>query len=574
MAQKYFSEAIIPKLNDEIPVISLIIFPRNATCLGDFSLINIMDFNFNNRQAFLKQLKTEKFDVVIIGGGVTGAGALLDAQSRGLKACLIEMQDFSQGTSSRSTKLIHGGLRYLKQFDLGLVAEVGQERNTLFKNAQHLTIPTEVIIPFEKGGSMNKYSAKLAMIAYEYLAKVDRKYKHTMLSKREVKNLLPSLDDSKLEGGVIYYEYKTNDSRLCIELLKTAVSKGAVALNYVKGIAFKYDDGKISGLEVEDQLTNERFHIKTDFCIASAGPWTDEILQLENEKLPNKVVLTKGVHIVFQQERFPLANAVYFEVGDGRMVFAIPKFDKVYVGTTDTFYNENKATPDINEEDADYIIRAINNKFKGMALTKEDVVAAWSGLRPLIKEEGKGESEISRKDEVFETESGLVAIAGGKLTGFRKMAEKVVNIVAKAHSKKYDTPLKECKTVDLPLLGSDADDLQTFCASQEAQNLTNIEKQKLYHWFGKQAYEVLKENTIDGLPDYIAKSLNYSLKYEMVTNPIDFLIHRIQLGYYDLDICLEYLPLVLNEVQKFTNSTQNIDDYKDSLTVLKDFKRL
>lgn len=537
-----------------------------------FYLSFYMEFSFRNRSHFINNLKTKNYDVVIIGGGVTGAGALLDAQSRGLSACLVEMQDFSEGTSSRSTKLIHGGLRYLKQGDLKLVAEVGRERNTLYKNAGYLTQPTEVIIPFEKGGSMNKFTAKLAMVAYEFLAKVERRFKHSMLKKREVKNLLPNIEQEGLKGGVIYYEYKTNDSRLTVEVLKKAVSLNADALNYIKATDFIYENGKISGVKVNDILSGEKFTIDTKHCICSAGPWTDEILQLENNQLPNRVVLTKGVHIVLEKECFGLANAVYFEVGDGRMVFAIPKFDKVYVGTTDTFYQNEKTTPDVTKEDVNYILKAINNKFNQVNLVLEDVVAVWSGLRPLIKEEGKGESEISRKDEVFVTETGLVAIAGGKLTGFRKMAEKVVDIIAKEYAKNTQTEYRECVTENLPLLGTEKDVATSFIDYAVLSGLSKTEGQKLYHWFGKQAHDVLKENEVTGLPNYLGKSLNYSIKYEMVTNPIDFIIHRTQLAYFNLDEALEYLPAVTQKINSELGLHLKQEDYINKLNFLKAFK--
>lgn len=530
-----------------------------------------MNFSRKNREHFIQKIRSESFDVVIIGGGVTGAGALLDAQSRGLKACLIEMQDFSQGTSSRSTKLIHGGLRYLKQLDLKLVAEVGRERNTLKSNASYLTQPTEVIIPFEEGGSMNKWTARLAMIAYEFLAKVEPKYRHTMLRKRTVRNLLPNLNDTKLKGGVIYYEYKTNDSRLTIELIKKAVSMGAVALNYCKAVGFQYTQNEVSAIELIDLLSQEKMVVRTKACITAAGPWTDDVLKLENQSLPNKLVLTKGIHIVFQKSRFPLHNAVYFEVGDGRMLFGIPKFDKVYVGTTDTFYTDQKEEPNITIQDVQYLLDAVNQKFNVPKLTKKEVVAAWSGLRPLVKQEGKGESEISRKDEVFVSDSGIVAIAGGKLTGYRKMAEKVVDLVAKRHAEKTGESFKKCVTEDLKFLGHDTKDEKTFLTAVKLTKIVSqLEAEKLYHWFGKQAYDVLNEHAVEGLPTYLGKALVYCTKNEMVTNPIDFLIHRTQLAYYDVMEAKGHLLAVHNYLMATTGKTSL--SMEKCLAVLNDLK--
>lgn len=531
-----------------------------------------MSFSINNRTEIIQNLKENRFDVVIIGGGVTGAGALLDAQSRGMKACLIEMQDFSQGTSSRSTKLIHGGLRYLKQGDLKLVAEVGKERNTLFKNAPYLTQPTEVIVPFIQGGSMGKFTAKIAMIAYEYLAKVEKRFGHKMLKKRHVTTLLPNVRKDNLKGGVIYYEYKTNDSRLVIENIKKAVSIDAKALNYVKATQFLYDESnKISGVKVQDQFTNEEFEIKTKSCVSAVGPWTDSIMQLNDSSAPKNVVLTKGVHIVFPKSKFSLENAVYFEVGDGRMIFAIPKFDKVYIGTTDTFYQDEIANPDVSKEDVEYIIAAIHNNFEKVKLTLGDVIGAWSGLRPLIKEEGKDESEISRKDEVFTTDSGLVAIAGGKLTGYRKMAEKVIDIIEKDFVDANHTGFRVCTTEDIALLGFDEETEQDFVNKASTYSLSALEAEQMYHWFGKQVYQVLKEGSIEGLPDYLGKSLRYCFANEMVTNPIDFVIHRTQIAYFDLEMTLEYLPFVYDFLKDVT-PLKEISVYEKQLLELKKFK--
>jgi glycerol-3-phosphate dehydrogenase len=527
-----------------------------------------MNFSIHNRNEYLQQLKSEEYDLVIIGGGVTGAGALLDAQSRGMKVCLIEMQDFSQGTSSRSTKLIHGGLRYLKQGDLKLVAEVGKERNTLFKNAPHLTQPTEVIIPFVQGGEMGAFSAKLAMIAYEWLANVEKRFKHKMLRKRDVYNLLPNINTENLKGGVIYFEYKTNDSRLVIENIKKAISIGATAINYIKAIGFEYKNGKIASVKVEDLFSKEVFEIKTKTCISAVGPWTDGIMKMDNANAPNKVILTKGVHITLSKKDFSLENAVYFEVGDGRMVFAIPKFDNVYIGTTDTFYKDDVVNPSIDKEDVQYILNALNTNFK-TNLTMSQVIGAWSGLRPLVKEEGKGESEISRKDEVFETDTNLIAIAGGKLTGYRKMAEKVVDIVQSKLEQSFD----KCSTENIHFLGFDTKHESDYIQYAVDKGIEEINAERMYHWFGSQAYDVLNYDAVIGLPDFIGKSLRYSLANEMITNPIDFLIHRTQVAYFNVDNSIDYLQAVYDFLESQGLKQDPIEVYLSHLNSLKEFKK-
>jgi glycerol-3-phosphate dehydrogenase len=529
-----------------------------------------MNFSVSERKSWIERLKNENFELLIIGGGVTGAGALLDAQSRGIKTCLIE----SQGTSSRSTKLIHGGLRYLKQGDLKLVAEVGKERNILYKNAPHLTQPTEVIIPFVEKGSMGKFSSKLAMLTYEFLAKVESRFKHKLLNKRELMNLVPSFKNDKLKGGVIYFEYKTNDSRLVIENIKKALEYDALALNYVKATGFLYQNSKISGVNVEDLLSGEQFEIKTQTCISAVGPWTDQIMQLDNAQAPNKVILTKGVHLTLDKKDFPLENAVYYEVGDGRMVFAIPKFENVYIGTTDTFYTEDKANPAVEKKDIDYILNSIKNNFNNtQKLTNQSIKGAWAGLRPLVKEEGKGETEISRKDEIFETDSNLIAIAGGKLTGYRKMAEKVVDIADKKLSEINHSTKRYCITEDMKFLGYDPNPEKEFIEMAENQGISTAHAEELYHWFGKQAYQVIGYPTIENIPNYLAKSLGYCFDNEFVINPIDFLIHRTQVAYFDLELSKKVLPFVYGYLKnKSIIEMKEISFYEKQLTFLEEFK--
>jgi glycerol-3-phosphate dehydrogenase len=252
------------------------------------------------------------------------------------------------------------------------------------------------------------------------------------------------------------------------------------------------------------------------------------------------------VHISLSKATFGLEHAVYFEVGDGRMVFAIPKFDNVYVGTTDTFYTQEKSNPSIDKADVQYILDAINRNFEQTKLTFADVKGAWAGLRPLVKEEGKGETEISRKDEIFVTESKLIAIAGGKLTGYRKMAEKVVDLVVKS----LDMNAIACRTETMCLLGFETQHESVFIHYAAERGMQKLDAERMYHWFGKQAYTVLEYPSVQNLPDFLGKSLSYSFENEMITNPLDFLIHRTQIPYFDLELSLKYLPFVTNYLAK------------------------
>ena len=391
----------------------------------------VKPFSGLQRSVVLDQIVSEELDVLVVGGGITGAGILLDSASRGMNAAVIEMQDFAAGTSSRSTKLVHGGLRYLKNLEVGLVAEVGKERAIVYENAPHVTTPEWMLLPIIKGGTFGKFSTGAGLALYDRLAGVKRKERRSMLSKKETLDKEPLLRKSDIKGGGYYVEYRTDDARLTLEIMKEAVHRGGKAVNYVKAEQLLYEDGKVVGVRAKDVVTGETREIRAKKVVNAAGPWVDEIRELDQSKKGKHMFLTKGVHLVFDQSKFPLQQAVYFDTpfDDGRMMFAIPRAGKTYIGTTDTQYTKNPVHPQMTVEDRDYIVDAANFMFPGINVTKEDVESSWSGVRPLIHEEGKDPSEISRKDEIFLSDSGLITIAGGKLTGYRKMAEKVVNLI-------------------------------------------------------------------------------------------------------------------------------------------------
>src|SRR3989344_402894 len=246
------------------------------------------NFSSKNRTAIIEKMSTDEFDVLIIGGGITGAGIALDATARGLKVALIDMQDFAAGTSGMSTKLIHGGLRYLKQLEFKLVAEVGKEREIIHRNAPHLTKPERMLLPIVKGGSLGKFSTRIAMWIYEWLAGVKKEEWHKVLSKEETIVTEPLLEQKNLLGAVLFYEYRTDDARLTIEVIKEAVDRGAIALNYMKAVSFNYDNEKVSGALVQDQFTKKEYNIKAKYIVNAGGPWVDELDDLERKKEPHK----------------------------------------------------------------------------------------------------------------------------------------------------------------------------------------------------------------------------------------------------------------------------------------------
>ncbi|MGO3113098.1 MAG: glycerol-3-phosphate dehydrogenase/oxidase [Staphylococcus saprophyticus] len=519
-----------------------------------------MSLSTLKREQIKKDLKDPEFDVVIIGGGITGAGIALDASERGMKVALVEMQDFAQGTSSRSTKLVHGGLRYLKQLQVGVVAETGRERAIVYENGPHVTTPERMLLPMHKGGSMGKFTTSIGLAMYDRLAGVKKAERKTMLNAKETLEKEPLVKKAGLKGGGSYVEYRTDDARLTIEVMKRAEEKGAKVINHTKSVHFTYDSNeKVNGIQVEDQISNETYPIKAKKVINASGPWVDEVRSGDYARNNKQLRLTKGVHIVIDQSKFPLGQAVYFDTEkDGRMIFAIPREGKAYVGTTDTFYDNNKTSPLANQEDRDYLIDAINYMFPDVNVADEDIESSWAGVRPLILEEGKDPSEISRKDEVWEGKSGLLTIAGGKLTGYRHMALEIVDLLSKRLKSEFGLKFDKCATKHLTISGGDVGGSANFdkFIEQKVEEAKSyqIDESTARHFaskYGSNAEELFKiaqtaQYQETGLPLDIYTELVYSIQNEMVYRPTDFFIRRTGKLYFKIDDVLNYKEQVID----------------------------
>lgn len=522
------------------------------------------------RQKTIDNLESEDFDLVVIGGGITGGGIALDAASRGLKVALLEKGDFASGTSSKSTKLIHGGLRYLKQFDFWLVKEVGSERAIVHKLAPHLVLPEKMLLPLIENGSYGKWLTSIGLKVYDILAQVSGDDKRKMLEKKEALKLEPLLPKKILNGAGYYAEYRTDDARLTIENIKTSLLFGAQALNYAKVNEFVYDKEKIAGVKAIDTVTGKEFTIKSKYVISAAGPWVDELRSLNNSKKGKQLHLTKGVHLVFPYEKLPVKQSCYFDIPDGRMMFAIPRGKITYVGTTDTNFNDNKDNVRTDLADAIYLISAVNNMFPDINLELDDIVSSWAGLRPLIHEEGKSASELSRKDEIFVSDTGLISIAGGKLTGYRKMAERVVDRIAKKMEEEYDTELKECYTEKIFLCGNV--DFKKFKHVKKyidevydqikEEGFTKHDAWFLVTNYGKQT-ETIFENYKGIVEDdkyvRLAKAeLAFGIDYEMIQTPMDFFIRRTGRLYFDIDSIRMLMEPLMAEFQNMFKVTDDV----------------
>ena len=519
-------------------------------------------FSFFNRERITNDLQAAEFDLLIIGGGITGSGIALDAASRGIKVALIEKNDFASGTSSKSTKLIHGGLRYLKQFDFWLVKEVGTERAIVHKLAPHLVIPEKMILPLIDGGTYGSWLTSVGLKVYDILASVEGEDKRKMLTKKEALEKEPLLPKNILNGAGYYAEYRTDDARLTIEVLKTALDYNAKIINYTVAKEFIYEDNRVVGAKVKDTLSGNEFNIKAKYVVNACGPWVDELRQINHSKIGKRLHLTKGVHLVVAHDKLPVKQSVYFDVPDGRMMFAIPRGKVTYFGTTDTNYQKDKNHVNTSLVDAMYLISAVNNMFPEINLSLEDVQSSWAGLRPLIHEEGKSASELSRKDEIFVSDTELISIAGGKLTGYRKMAERIVDLVTKKHKRRFEKEFDNIKTEEIVLSGG------TFKDSSEVKSYTDAiynriaevdfsekDAEYLVYNYGKQTDLILKK--FDELTDenqqekMIKAEVWFTVNYEMACTPTDFFMRRTGRLFFDTHSVNMYKDFVFTEFEDY-----------------------
>jgi glycerol-3-phosphate dehydrogenase len=537
----------------------------------------VKGFSYFNRSDIIQKLKSDRFDLIIIGGGITGAGIALDAASRGMRVAVVEKSDFASGTSSKSTKLIHGGLRYLKQFHMKMVADVGRERRIVHKLAPHLVLPEKMLLPVLKRGSMGMFSISIGLKLYDFLAGVKGDDRRKMLGKKSTLTLEPLLPKERIIGSGLYAEYRTDDARLTIEILKTAYQHGATCINYVEAKDFVYSEAVVAGVECIDKITNEKFTIKGQYLINAAGPWVDDVRAMNKSRSGKQLFITKGAHLVVPKEKLPVRHSMYFEIQDGRMIFLIPRDQTTYIGTTDTPYDGDKNYPLVTKEDAAYLLKAVNDMFPDINLNIDDVESSWAGLRPLIYEEGKSASEISRKDEIFTSSSGLISMAGGKLTGYRKMARKVVNMIARKLRKEGRTKFVKCKTLRIPLTGNNfkgskqvRDYIKKISLQLNEINLPEYYASYLVHNYGIQTDIIIdKIRQLNGaIPElsFIKSELDFCLESEMVCKPLDFIERRTGRLYFWIDTVEIHIEDILQLFKsKFNWTTEQLEEEKKSI---------
>ena len=381
--------------------------------------------DFRNRESVYRALESDAFDVLVIGAGITGCGIARDAALRGMKVALVDAREIASGTSGRSSKLIHGGMRYMAAGQLNVVKEAAIERKALRKIAPHLTQPTSMLLPAPSKGAVLKLKA--AMFAYEKLGEVVKSERHVFWNQETLQQNEPALLADKLVGAVVYPEYTTDDARLTLANARSARAAGADVLTYAPVTEIFVENGKAGGALLGDALGNSGARVRAKIVVNAAGPWIDAVRRLEEGTAPPMLQLTKGIHVVLKHERLPIRNTVIMQTPDRRSIFVVPRGEFVYFGTTDTFYPSAEYSPSITREDIAYLMDVGSASFAQGPFGNGDIVSVWSGIRPLLAQKGKKPSEISRKNETLHGPAGVLSIAGGKLTSYRSMAERVVD---------------------------------------------------------------------------------------------------------------------------------------------------
>jgi glycerol-3-phosphate dehydrogenase len=463
-------------------------------------------------------------DLLVVGGGITGAGIARDAALRGLSTALVEAVDFAAGTSSRSSKLIHGGVRYLAQGDVGLVREAAAERLVLKRIAPHLAVPVTMLIPTYARATHLKLSAGLW--TFEKLATVEPADRHRMLDRAQALASEPALAAEHLFGAAAYGEYLTDDARLVLDNVRGAHIAGALCVNHAEVTTLERGTAV-----VRDALGGGEVHVRARVIVNAAGPWASEVERRAGIGKGLRLQLTKGVHLVVARERLPLRHVVVMNARDKRSVFAVPRDDVTYVGTTDTLFDRAVLTPGVTRDDVTYLLDAANRVFGGAPLTERDVVGSWSGLRPLLHQEGKVPSEISRRDEVLVDEStGLISIAGGKLTAYRAMAERVVDLVCE----RLDRRGLPCRSGELPLPSARGTVPRPADLAATLPGLDPRHAERLIRLYGVDATDVTRQAAaLGGVSAVVHAQVERAIEHEMALTLEDILERRTRLLLFD-----------------------------------------
>ncbi|MBS1510200.1 MAG: glycerol-3-phosphate dehydrogenase/oxidase [Bacteroidetes bacterium] len=475
-----------------------------------------------NRNESLHQLaQTKEWDIIIIGGGATGLGTAVDAATRGYKTLLVEQADFAKGTSSRATKLVHGGVRYLAQGNIKLVREALKERGLLLKNAPHLSQNISFVLPCY--GLLQKIYYGIGLKMYDLLAGRLGLGSTSIVSRKKTVEAITNIQTDKLSGAVVYQDGQFDDARLAVNLAQTAAENGATVINYCRVMQLmKSTEGKTNGVVVKDMLSGKTFSLQCKVVINATGVFADEVMQMDDVAAANRVSPSQGIHLVVDKTFFTGTKAMMIpKTSDGRVLFAVPWHDKVVLGTTDTPIESHSLEPKPLEEEINFILEHINH-YLTTTITRKDVRSVFAGLRPLVKKEGTARTALMPRDHtIIISKSGLVTITGGKWTTYRKMASDVLNKAVEVSG----LSKRSCVTEILKIHGWQAE----------------INTSDPLHWYGKDAAEIkmiaendikLKEKMHPALP-YIRAEVIWAVQHEMAMTVEDVLARRTRMLFLD-----------------------------------------
>lgn len=500
------------------------------------------EFSPITRRDVLERAAEDVADVLIVGGGITGAGIAREAALRGFKVVLLERGDFASGTSSRSSKLIHGGVRYLQQGDIGLVKDAARERAVLRRIAPHLATPARMLVPAASKGGRLKLGAGLW--TFEKLAGSDEADRHRSLDRRATLAVEPRLRGERLAGAVAFTEFITNDARLTLETVKSAAAAGADVASYAAVTAVEADPAG-ARVHVRDREYDGELVVRARCVVNAAGPWFDQVRGMcagASSSAPHSamVQLTRGIHLVVHRQRLPVSSIVVLRAPDGRSAFVVPRGEYSYIGTTDTAYDGDPAEPGVCAADVDYLLCAAAATFED-APTASDVIGAWSGVRPLLRQEGKKPSEISRRDEILTGPGPFVSIAGGKLTTYRRMAERVVDRVREV----LGSQPRAADSASVALAGGGAEEQAVARARVPALADSTLDA-RLWETYGVEAARIVEDihreaslaAPVNGLGCLTEAEVRYCVEHEMVLSLDDLLRRRSHVAMFDTERCL------------------------------------
>ena len=512
-------------------------------------------FSAQTRRADLDALAAEPVDLLVIGGGITGAGIARDAALRGIRTALVDAGDFGGGTSSRSTRLVHGGLRYLEHGWLRLVFEASRERRILLHIAPHLVRPMAFLFPVHAGGRVGRWRLGAGLWLYDLLSAFRNVHAHRTLSRRAVLKAEPRLRSQGLLGGAVYYDAYCDDSRLVLANARAAHRAGALVASYAAVVSLEKAGGQLRGAVLDDAVEGRRLTAHARVIVNATGPWTDRVRQLDEEGAPPLLRPTKGVHIAVPRQRVGNAGALTLTSPvDGRVMFVLPSDEVTIVGTTDTDYADDPSAVAPSADDVTYLLRSANAVFPDAHLALADVVAAWAGLRPLLRDGAEGvTAAVPREHRISESAAGLVTIAGGKLTTYRAMAAELVDVVAaKLHRIDGRHLPDRAATADQPLPGGEVADLDLLVRELVKEHVAPPVARHLVDTYGSEAMAVanlaardaaLAEPLIPGAPMLRAEVVHQARR-EMALSVADVMIRRTHLFHRHPGQGAEFTPVV------------------------------